>query len=115
MLITTTIADLFWIAHFPGPAIKGFIFYFHKNFLPEKTLKNLQVLPIFQNDGRALYLLNQQQNQQVAGILEKLMKEKNSDYVFSKDLMRTYLIELIHCIVKIHQKKIACDPLLGEC
>lgn len=72
---------------------------FMSNLLPEQMIRNSGLFPL-DNHGRKRYLLSPRQNLQAGIIIGKLNKEKGSDYVFSESLQRTYLIELMHLLVK---------------
>jgi hypothetical protein len=92
--------DLYFIGYFPSLNTDSIICYFHKNFLPVKTIQNIRSLPIFKTD--ITYSLTLQQNKELCEILHKFITEKSSEYLFSEDLQRIYLMQLIHFIVKIH-------------
>jgi hypothetical protein len=76
------------------------LYIFTKAFLTEKLWTGLRQLPAFRK-SKSVFLLDSKQEQQVACIFEKIANERNSDYIFSEDLQRTYLVELIHFINKL--------------
>jgi AraC family transcriptional activator of pobA len=78
----------------------SYLYTFRKEFLSEKLWKGLRQLPAFRNSS-STFLLNNKQEQQLTGIFEKINNEQKSDYIFSEDLQRTYLVELIHFINKL--------------
>lgn len=53
-------------------------------------------LPVFKPGGYPVFLLNKAQVKEVAAIYEKMFKELSSDYAFKYDLLKNYVIELIH-------------------
>jgi hypothetical protein len=112
MIFITIIEDLYIISHFPEHTISGFICAFRKGFLPEKTLRQIRSLPIFQDES--CYVLNDKQDRELIGIFRKIISEQDPEYVFSEDLQRTYLMELIHFITKIHQKAFPFVPAVGN-
>jgi hypothetical protein len=101
MLIITDIEELYLIAYFPPQHKERLIFFFRKDFLSEKTLRNIRTLPFFKK--RASYPLDENQQQAITEIFAKIIGEQTSGYIFSEDLQRTYLMELIHFIIKVHQ------------
>lgn len=102
MIVVTTIEDYYFIGHFPQQNTDSCICFFRKDFLSEKTLTHIQHLSIFRNREESFYSLNNKQEQEATDIFRKIMRERNSGYIFSDDMQRTYLIELIHFITKLH-------------
>jgi hypothetical protein len=72
---------------------------FMSNLLPEHMIRKSGLFPL-DDHGRKRYLLSPRQNVQAGIIIGKLNREKGSDYMFSAELQRTYLIELMHLLVK---------------
>jgi AraC family transcriptional regulator, transcriptional activator of pobA len=103
MLVVTTIENLFIIHHSARHQATGYTCIFHKNFLTATAWRRIRSLAM---PGRAqpFYALNHKQDRDLNDIMQKMMNEKNSDYIFSKDLQRTYIVELLHFIVKIRQQ-----------
>jgi len=52
--------------------------------------------PVFQPGGNPIFFLTQEHIEDVKAIFSKMMKELESDYAFKYDLIRNYIIELIH-------------------
>lgn len=69
--------------------------------MPEEIMQRITFL---NGHARTVFLLNDQQERDMNGIFRKLIREKDSGYVFSEELQRTYLIELFHLIMKVHQR-----------
>lgn len=70
-------------------------------FTDEFLLKNksgveLDDLPIFQSGGYPIFQLNDDEIAEIAAIFAKMQKEIASDYPYKYDLLRNYVLELIH-------------------
>lgn len=77
---------------------------FTSGFLPEQMIEKSGLFPSH-DQGRKCYMLSPRQNLQAGIIIGKFNKEKGSDYMFSEQLQRTYLIELMHLLVKSNTGK----------
>ena len=76
---------------------KGHFCVFTKDFMTKsKTGLNLDELPIYQPDTDFVFELNEQQYNDVNTIFNKMHNEIKSDYQFKYDLLRNYLIEILH-------------------
>lgn len=73
-----------------------------KSFLPDNARKILDSLLIFGQTQDHVYALTERQDREVAHIFHKMRLENGSDYVFSEQLEKTYLLELIHFVTKLH-------------
>ena len=56
----------------------------------------LDDLPIFQVGGYPVFELSDEESEEVAAVFKKMQKELASDYSFKYDLLRNYVLELIH-------------------
>ncbi len=56
---------------------------------------------MFAPGGKPVYHLNERQDQGVAALFEKMLKEVHSDYRFKYDLLRNHVSELIHFAMKM--------------
>lgn len=56
----------------------------------------LSDLPVFQPGGNPIFFLNEEQIEEVKLIFKKMFREIESDYAYKYDLLRNYVIELIH-------------------
>jgi AraC family transcriptional regulator, transcriptional activator of pobA len=70
-------------------------------FTDEFLLKNtsgivLDDLPIFRADGYPVFQISEEDVEDIHLIFKKMYKEISSDYVFKYDLLRNYVLELIH-------------------
>jgi AraC-like DNA-binding protein len=53
-------------------------------------------LPVFKPGGYPVFLLNKAQVKDVADIFQKMFNEISSDYAYKYDLIKNYVIELVH-------------------
>jgi len=81
---------------------KGFFCVFTKEFLSKsKTGLLIDELPIYQPNSDFVYQLNDEQYQEMEVIFKKMDAELSSDYPFKYDLLRNYVLELIHAGQKL--------------
>jgi hypothetical protein len=102
MIVVINTRDLYVIAHFPRLRMARYVCSFRKDFFADKSGSYNHMLPALPDNGRSVFYLNDQQDTDVAGIMQKINEEKGSGYIFSDDLQRTYIMELIHYITKLH-------------
>lgn len=102
MIVVINTRDQYVIAHFPRQGMGRYICSFRKSFLSEKGWQYIRLL--LPGSGRSVYLLNDRQDADVHLILRKIVEEKGSGYIFSEDLQRTYIMELIHFVTKLHHR-----------
>ena len=75
----------------------GYFCIFTDEFLlPSKSGVQLDSLPIFRTGGYPVFQISEKQTQEINSIFEKMQKELASEYVYKYDLIRNYLLELIH-------------------
>lgn len=80
-----------------GQEQSGYFCVFTKEFLVKaKTGLNIEELPIYQPNSDFVYQLNDEKFTEIAQIFKKMDKEMSSDYAYKYDLLRNYVIELIH-------------------
>src|SRR6185503_12403168 len=76
---------------------KGFFCIFTEDFLVQtKSGVILDDLPIFKSGGYPVFQLTEENTQELTYIFQKMYKEMSSDYAFKYDLLRNYVLELIH-------------------
>ena len=56
----------------------------------------LDDLPIFQPGGYPVFLISDEETEEIISIFKKMYRELSSDYAYKYDLLRNYLLELIH-------------------
>ena len=75
----------------------GHFCVFTNEFLSKsKTGMDIDKLPVFSPQGDFVYQISSQQFDEVNAIFAKMHNEIASDYVYKYDLLRNYLMELIH-------------------
>ena len=75
----------------------GFFCVFTKEFLSKsKSGVHIDELPIYKPNSDFVYQLNDTQYQEVELIFKKMDEELSSDYAYKYDLLRNYVLELIH-------------------
>lgn len=75
----------------------GHFCIFTKEFLAaSRTGISLDELPIFKPGGYPVFQLNSSQVKELTLLFEKMTQELTSDYAYKYDLLRNYVLELIH-------------------
>jgi AraC family transcriptional activator of pobA len=75
----------------------GYFCIFTDDFLiKNKSGVILDELPIFQPGGYPVFELKDEDAEEIILIFKKMQKELSSDYVYKYDLLRNYVLELIH-------------------
>jgi len=78
-------------------SLSGFFCIFTDEFLiKSKSGVELDDLPIFQAGGYPVFQVNNEEAAEILGIFKKMQREIASDYTFKYDLLRNYVLELIH-------------------
>lgn len=70
-------------------------------FTDEFLIKNksgivIDELPLFKSGGVPIFEVSEEKSQEIENILKKMEKELASDYAYKYDLIRNYVLELIH-------------------
>ncbi|RZL50560.1 MAG: AraC family transcriptional regulator [Pedobacter sp.] len=79
----------------------GYFCIFKDAFFTEYIRGSLKELPMYSPNGKPAYLLNQQQDDDFGAIFKKMIAELKSDYTFKFDLIRNYIMEVIHGALKL--------------
>lgn len=80
----------------------GFFCVFTKEFMSKsKTGLLIDELPIYQPNSDFVYQLNDAQYKEMEAIFLKMSAELPSDYAYKYDLLRNYVLELIHTCQKL--------------
>ncbi|OGX90802.1 helix-turn-helix domain-containing protein [Hymenobacter coccineus] len=79
----------------------GFFCIFTEHFLQQHTRLKVADFSVFQPDGQPIYFLDETQQAHVRQLFQKMMAELDSDYAFKYDLLRGYVLELIHSAQKL--------------
>ncbi len=84
----------------------GFFCVFTKEFMSKsKTGLLIDELPIYQPTSDFVYQLNDKQYLEMEIIFKKMDAELSSDYVYKYDLLRNYVLEIIHTGQKLKPMK----------
>ncbi len=80
----------------------GFFCIFTEAFLPLPPAGGAPgSFPVFEPGGQPIYFLSAAQRAEVEQLFEKMLAEIDSDYAYKYDLLRTYVLELIHRAQKL--------------
>jgi AraC family transcriptional regulator, transcriptional activator of pobA len=79
----------------------GYFCIFKDAFFDANVRRNFAELPMFSPGGKPAYVLDPEQDKKVSAIYDKMLEEINSDYTFKFDLLRNYLMEIIHQAMKL--------------
>ena len=77
---------------------------------PAKGGVLVEELPLFRPGAHPVIELTEPEYQAVEAILQKMRQEIASDYAYKYDLLRTYLVELIHLVQKLQPAPTATRP-----
>ena len=79
----------------------GFFCIFKEGFFTQHLRNGMKQFPMFLPGNNPAYSLNKSQDKLVSVIFSKMLQEIGSDYVFKYDLIRNYVMEMIHYAMKI--------------
>lgn len=79
----------------------GFFCIFRDSFFTEHFRTRIKDLPMFMPHGKPSYTLNKTQAKEVSDVFRKMLKEVGSDYTYKYDLIRNYIMEIVHCAMKV--------------
>ena len=79
----------------------GVFCIFTEAFLQRQLGALPQELPMFRPGGQPVYILSDEQLAALRPLFEKMLTELNSDYAYKYDLLRTYVMELVHSALKL--------------
>ncbi|MCE7060071.1 AraC family transcriptional regulator [Dyadobacter sp. CY343] len=75
----------------------GMFCIFSEDFLTQDNSGvKLRELPVFKPGGDPIFFLSENQIAEISQIFTKMFREVGSDYIYKYDLLRNYVIELIH-------------------
>ncbi len=98
---------LFFNPHVPytfeqlGGERTGYFCIFKEEFFSEHLRNSLNGLPMYAAGGKPAYTLEAAQDKNVSQVFEKMLEELQSDYPFKFDLIRNYIMEIMHAALKI--------------
>jgi len=73
-----------------------FCIFTHDFLVQNKSGVVLDDLPIFQPGGYPVFQVTEEAVEEITSIFQKMYKEISSDYAYKYDLLRNYVLELIH-------------------
>lgn len=79
----------------------GYFCIFKEAFFTEHLRGGIKDLPMFVIGNKPSYALNPQQDEYVSNVFEKMLEEIGSDYTFKYDLIRNYIMEMVHYSLKM--------------
>lgn len=79
----------------------GYFCIFREAFFTERIRGGIKDLPMFVRGNKPSYALNKKQDQHVSQIFEKMLEEIGSDYMYKYDLIRNYIMEMVHYSLKM--------------
>lgn len=79
----------------------GYFCIFRESFFTGATRGHLHDLPMMTPGSIPSYPLTKAQDKEVTQLFKKMLAEINTDYVYKYDLLRSYLMEVIHYALKM--------------
>ena len=79
----------------------GFFCIFKESFFTEHLRTRIKDLPMFTPGNKPSYSLSLQQEKDIHHIFSKMHNEIGSDYQFKYDLIRNYIMEIVHYALKM--------------
>lgn len=79
----------------------GYFCIFKEEFFSEHMRLSLRELPMYAPGGKPAYMLDSTQHKNVSNVFEKMLEELQSDYRFKFDLIRNYIMEMVHYALKM--------------
>src|SRR5690606_22798147 len=95
LLFATPKVPYHWIPEDPGQS-GSFCVFTEDFFIKSRFQNSLEELPIFQPGSVPIFEINDEQAEELEIIFSKMKTEISSDYIFKYDLIRNYVLELIH-------------------
>jgi AraC-like DNA-binding protein len=81
--------------------LTGYFCIFKESFFTEHIRGSIKDFPMFVLGNRPSYTLNKAQDKYVSAVFQKMLEEIKSDYVYKYDLIRNYVMEIVHYGLKI--------------
>ncbi|MBV8324931.1 AraC family transcriptional regulator [Chryseobacterium sp.] len=95
LLFATPKVPYHWIPESPDQS-GSFCVFTEDFFMKEKSYNSLEDLPIFQPGGVPVFEIEDELATEIEMLFNKIKKEIASDYIYKYDLIRNYVLELIH-------------------
>ena len=81
--------------------LSGYFCIFKEAFFSKYIRGGIKNLPMFLLGNEPSYSLNEAQDTHVSDIFKKMINEMNGDYRFKFDLLRSFILEIVHYALKI--------------
>ncbi|MEN4762728.1 helix-turn-helix transcriptional regulator [Chryseobacterium sp. C39-AII1] len=95
LLFATPKVPYHWVPEDPQQS-GNFCVFTEDFFIRDRVHNGLQDLPIFQPGNVPIFEIDDELADEIQLLFNKIKKEINSDYIFKYDLIRNYVVELIH-------------------
>ncbi|MCO6149597.1 AraC family transcriptional regulator [Flavobacterium sp. NRK1] len=83
------------------PSSTGFFCIFKDAFFSEHMRGSLKDLPMYMPGASPAYLVNVEQEEYISNVFTKMIDEMKGDYQFKFDLIRNYIMEMVHYAIKM--------------
>jgi hypothetical protein len=80
----------------------GYVVSFERFFFGKAIWCNLENLGLYEKNRPVSYVLDNKALDTFAPVFEKMCDNLASNYFYKYDLMRTYLLQVIHLTIKLH-------------
>lgn len=94
-----------------GPENNGAFFIFRESYFNDFFKGHVRKVPVFSDGKSPIYLLESANMTFVDNIFYKITAEMASDYEFKHDLIRGYILELIHYALKMQPSERLYDQI----
>jgi len=79
----------------------GYFCIFTESFFSDHIRSQIKNLPMYMSGAKTGYVLTDVQDGQIEDIFKKIITEIASDYPFKYDLIRSYIMEMVHFALKM--------------
>jgi AraC family transcriptional activator of pobA len=79
----------------------GYFCIFTEAFFSDHIHSQIKNLPMYMSGTKSGYVLTDMQDGQIVDIFKKITAEIDSDYPFKYDLIRSYIMEMVHFALKM--------------
>lgn len=84
-----------------GDTATGYFFIFKEAYFNAFYRAGINSLPLFASGHKPVYSLDPAQDAVVGALIGRMKEEMASDYAYKHDLIRSYLVELVHTAAKL--------------
>ncbi|MFZ4928904.1 helix-turn-helix domain-containing protein [Chryseobacterium sp. Mn2064] len=95
LLFATPKVPYHWVPEDPNQS-GSFCVFTEDFFMKDRSKNSLESLPIFQPGTVPVFEIDDELADEIEHLFKKIKKEIASDYIFKYDLIRNYVLELIH-------------------